>query len=222
MVSGRRHRPSTVFVCAFLFAISTDVDAATLRAARVSLDFLSNGACQVAMHLAVDTAAPVDLNHRLMVAKGTTIDDLIIAGASAGRQRQAGRVLMVPIALRNMRTEYEIRYRIGGGATPVEQCPLLLPDAPTDGISRAVVLDATIPSRSRRMREQFPAFAWESNRGRVTLGHLPAFVRVRYADDSVLPGWRETLDMQRTVDVAALVILCAATVLWMTIYRKHA
>jgi len=100
------------------------------------------------------------------------------------------------------------------------RCALLVPDAPTDGVSRAVEVEVRLPPEGRRLPGEFPALTWYGNAGRVTLGHVPAFVLAPHAAAGMPESWWQTLDTRRAVDLGALALVAAATALWIWRQRR--
>jgi hypothetical protein len=211
-----------MFVLPAFIALGTvSASGATLRAADVAVAFQPGGGCDVAMTFVIESPEPVRVVHRLIPAEGTAVRALTIGGVTAEPQPDSDRAVVVPVPIRSS-DPISVRYRVVPAARPVDRCPLLVPDAPTAGISRVVTIAVTLENGGQPLPGQFPAFSWDSSGGRVTLGHLPAFVRVPNAPPGRPLGWRDTLDVSPIVDVAALVLLSGATALWMARQRRRA
>jgi hypothetical protein len=101
------------------------------------------------------------------------------------------------------------------------RCPLLVPDAPADGVSREVVIDVRLSPGSRPIPGEFPALAWTGDSGRAALGHVPAFILVPHALAGVPLGWWDTLDTRRIVDSGALLAIVLASAAWFSRQRRR-
>lgn len=207
-------------VLALTIAVAGEtVSASTLTSARATVEILGDGACAVRMQFSVASGAATTVNHRLLVAETTTVGPVAVSGAEAGSAVRTGRTLVVPVEVVTGSTVYEARYRVeqppGAG-----RCALLVPDAPTDGVGRVVQLEVALPAGVRRLPGEFPALAWTDTKGTVTLGHLPAFMTVPHAASDRQVSWRQSLDIRRTMDYTAVVILLGASSLWI-VSKRH-
>jgi hypothetical protein len=195
--------------------------AATMRDARVTIVF-SPGACTVTSRFVVDTAEPVLVDHHLRLS-GELVPRFVTLGAIAGETRVVGRTVRVPMSLTGSgRNEYSVRYSVMLPAAARDRCPLLVPAAAADGVSRVVHLEAEVPDGAKRMPGEFPAFAWQGSRGAVTIGHMPSFVRIPHVAPGTPVTWRDTVDVRRIVDVAAVAIIGVSTLAWMALRRREA
>ena len=195
--------------------------AATVREARIAIA-MSPKACEVTSRFAVDTATPGILYHTLMLDRGGRPPVFSIVGAVAGRPEIIGRVARLPISLIGAgRNEYTVRYQVGSPAAR-DTCPLLVPVAATDGLDRAVTIAVAAPAGAQRLPGDFPAFQWSGTHGRLTLGHVPSFVRVPHAVAGTELTWRDTIDPRRVIDVAAIVTLACASLVWAMVRRARA
>jgi hypothetical protein len=192
-----------------------------MRDARVTIVF-SPGGCDVTSRFVVDTAEPAIVEHHLLVT-GTAAPRFVVLGAIVADTNVVGRTARVPVSLTGSgRNEYSVRYAVRLPAAARDRCPLLVPAAPTDGVSRAVQLEVEVPPESNRLPGEFPAFAWEGGRGAVTISHMPSFVRIPYVARGTPVTWRETIDVRRIVDVAALAIIGVSTLAWAALRRRRA
>jgi hypothetical protein len=141
----------------------------------------------------------------------------------AGASHPVGRTLALPITFAGSgRQPYALRYHAALPGRRLDRCPLFLPLAPTDGLSRSVTLQVTVPSGSSRLPGHFPALVWDDRgRGRATLGHLPAFVLVRTQQIGEPLGWLDRVDPRRLVDASAIAILVVASAIWALMQRRR-
>jgi hypothetical protein len=210
-------------VCAATLAgLPADAAAATVRSARVSIVF-SPQACEVTSRLVIDTAEPEVVEHRLLLAQRSGLPEFVVVGALAGDSDTIGSTVRLPVSLTGSgRNEYTVRYRVALSNAAHGQCPLLVPAAPTDGISRAIRLEVDMPADATRLPGAFPALSWDERRGTVTIGHMPSFVRVPFATRGAALGWRETFDVRRAMDVSAVVTIGIATAAWAALRKRRA
>lgn len=217
--------PATCFLSAVLITLlgSLTTRAAaepTLRDARVAI-VLSNEGCDVTSRFVIDTADPQVVDHRLMLGDRDTRPTFVVVGAVVHQDDTVGRTARLLISLTGSgRNEYTVRYRVGLADARVDRCPLLVPATPTDGLTRSVTIVVDVPRGAMKLPGEFPAFTWDGQKGRVMLGHLPAFVRVPLAASQTALSWRETLDVRRVIDISALVVIAFGTVGWMTFRRR--
>jgi hypothetical protein len=199
---------------------ASGADAATLTAARATIEILADGDCDVRMQFTVNAESPATSDHLLLLSDPGSVDRVTVTGVPRGEARAAGRALHVPVSLAAGRNEYEARYRVAQEPGHV-RCALLVPDVPTDGLGRVVHVETILPSGATRLSGDFPALAWRENRGTVDLGHLPAFTTVAYRDRSrQAASWLESLDVRTTMDLAAVVVFVSATIIWSMVRRK--
>jgi hypothetical protein len=183
---------------------------------------MSPNACEVTSHFVVDSATPGILQHTLMLDGAGPPPGFSVVGGIAARPSVTGRVARLPISLTGAgRNEYTVRYRIGSRERR-DTCPLLVPAAPTDGLGRTVAITVAASRSEQRLPGDFPAFRWSGNHGRVTLGHVPTFVRVPHAPPGASLTWRDTTDPRRIVDAAAIVALACASLAWAMARRVRA
>ncbi len=194
-------------------------DAATLTSARATIAVGADGACDVRMQFVVEAEAPAVAGHLLLLGDPGSVGAVAVSGAPGGATRTAGRALHVPVSLAAGRNEYEARYRVAQPAGRA-RCALLVPEVATDGLGRVVRIDTTLPDGATRLPGDFPALAWSGNRGTVDLGHLPAFTSVSYRPAGEAAGALESFDIRRSMDVAAVVVLLGATIVWSVSRRR--
>lgn len=213
----------TAMVCGFATtSAAATLSKATLREARVAV-VSSPGACDVTSHLAIDTAEPAFVDHRLMLGDEPRPPEFVVLGALAGQAGTIGRTASLRVSLTGTgRNEYTVRYRVTPHGARQDRCALLVPSVPTDGLSRAVSIAVDVPRGATRLPGEFPAFTWDNERGRVTLGHMPAFVRVPLAMAGAPVRSIDALDVRRAIDVAAMLAIGVATLAWATLRRPHA
>jgi hypothetical protein len=207
----RRRLLTPVSLCAVLLALlSPPVDAApVLRSADIRIVIRSADACDVRMILAVDGATAID--HRIEAVEGSQIDLTDIHGARQVQPpRPIGRTLS--LILEAGAADYELAYSVqrSGGQG---RCPLWVPAAPADGVSRAVRVAVDLPS-GMSSRGTMPALAWHGPRGTTTLGHIPAFVRVPYVASGESALW----DVSTAMDALTIVVFAGASAIW--IWRR--
>jgi hypothetical protein len=180
--------------------------APVLRAAEARIEFQSPTACTVELALSVDGAAEVE--HRVEVVDGARVELIALHGATAaGAPRMVGRTRA--LVLRPDAATYTLRYAVEQPASRASRCPLWVPSVPADGRSQSVRLSVRLPAGALAAGTM-PGLAWSANEGAVTLGHLPAFVRVPYA----MPGQPKPLDIALVMDLVAIVTLVVASAAW--------
>ncbi len=181
-----------------------------LRSANIRVVLSALNACDVAMALVVEGGSPVD--HRIEVVDGMHVDVSEIRGAQQVRAAEAiGRTRS--LLLQTGSSEYELRYSVQRFAAE-DKCPLWLPAAPADGVSRAVRIRVELPPGTSA-RSTMPAFTWNGTVGEATLGHIPAFVRVPYAAAGDSTGW----DVSTVMDALTVTVFAAASGIW--IWRRR-
>jgi hypothetical protein len=179
--------------------------APVLRSADIRIAIDSRNSCTVTMTLTVDGASALD--HRIEASDDTRIDLSAVRGA---RQMQephpVGRTqsLMLELA----RSAYELAYSVQRPAAH-DRCPLWVPVAPSDGVSRAVRVSVALPP-GMSSRTTMPAFRWNGSTGTTTLGHIPAFVRVRFAPAGESTPW----DVATAMDALAVLVFAGASGIW--------
>lgn len=205
---------------AIALGFAPSVESATVRDARVRVEF-SPGGCDVAARFVVDTAEPVVVDHHLLMS-GEVAPRFALVGAIPGETTVVGRTARLRVSLTGSgRNEYSVRYSVNLPAAARDRCPLLVPAAPTDGISRAVHLEVAVPAGANRLPGAFPAFAWDGLHGAVIISHMPSFVRVPHVAAGTAVSWRDRLDVGRIVDVAAVAIIGVSTIAWITLRRRQ-
>ena len=193
-------------------APATALAAPVLAAADARIRFESPTACTVELALTIEGASQVE--HRVEAVDGSRVELLQVSGAAqVGEPRTVGRTLALQLA--PSQPAYVLRYRVQQPESRRERCPLWLPSIPADGRSRNVRLTVQLPAGATP-GGTMPGFAWNGDRGDATLGHLPAFVRVAYAEAGRTPPW----DVSRVMDVITLATLAVASALWLV--RKRA
>jgi hypothetical protein len=168
----------------------------------------------VTMTLTLEMAAERTVDHRLMLYPGTSVGRVGVSGGGVSRQpeRTIGTTRSLPMTIGAGRLRYQITYRV---VQPVDwsyRCPVWLPEVPTDGTSRSVRIGVELPVGAVLLPDAFPALAPSEGAGEasVTLGHLPAVLRLLHAPRGERPSWLDRVSRRRLVDVAAIVILAAA------------
>jgi len=114
--------------------------------------------------------------------------------------------------------QYQIQYRLIQPDDRAFRCPIWAPALPTDGRSRQVMIEVSLPELSSPKGRSFPALTWNGSEGTATIGHLPAFVRIPYIGDST-GGDIGRLDIARTMDVVALAVFALASAVW--VWRRR-
>ena len=181
--------------------------AAVLTAAEARIEFRTPTTCVVALTVAV--SGTVDVEHRLALGSGAVVELTGIEGAAAlGSPRDIGstRALVV----RPSQPAYTLRYVVTNRESGAHRCALWLPTTPADGRSRNVRLLVQVPPGAMA-GASMPGLAWTGERGETTLGHLPAFVHVSFAEAGGRPSW----DVSRMMDIVTLLVLAVASGLWL-------
>ena len=198
-----------VLACCLLLwaAPAAAIAAGVLTAAEARIAFRSPTSCAVTLTVSVSGAEEVE--HRLALGPDTVADLAGIDGADAvGPTRDVGRTRA--LVVRPRQPSYTIRYDVTNGENEPHRCALWLPTTPADGRSRNVHLHVQVPPGATP-GGSMPGFLWTGERGETTLGHLPAFVRVSFAESGARPSW----DVSRVMDLVTLLVLAGASVLWL-------
>jgi hypothetical protein len=176
--------------------------------------------CDVTASIALTLDHGGEIEQRLQRLDGSRVDLLEISGAEqVAPPRPIGVTDALSIRFPTAGNHrYEVRYRVTQPDEWAYRCPVWLPAVAADGRSRNVQIEVTLPSAARPVGGSFPTFEWDGATGRATLGHLPAFVRLPY----VAPGEprRPMRDLGRMMELAALGVLLAGTVLWVARRRR--
>jgi hypothetical protein len=208
-------------VCGLVVAAFTArAEAATLRDARVTVVFSSAG-CDVTSRFVVDTSEPEVVDHHVMLSSDA-MPRFVVLGAIAGQASVVGRTARVPMSLTGSgRNEYSVRYSIALPLAARDRCPMLVPGAPTDGVTRGVRLEVEVPAGASRLPGEFPAFAWDGARGAVAISHMPSFVRIPHLPEGSAVTWRDRVDVRRILDAAAVTIIGVSTLAWVALRRRQ-
>jgi hypothetical protein len=179
--------------------------APVLRSADIRIAIDSSNTCTVTMTLTVDGGGALD--HRIAAVDDTRID---LSGVRGARQLQELRTVdrTHSLILDAPPSAYEVAYSV---QRPVGQdrCPLWVPAAPADGVSRAVRISVELPP-GMSSRSTMPAFTWTGSTGTTTLGHIPAFVRVAFAAAGDSTPW----DAATAMDALAMLAFVGASGIW--------
>jgi hypothetical protein len=193
-----------------------------LRDAQVRIAFTAAESCDVTASYTVEGASPRGIEHRLQAPAGVTLERLTVNGTPTAPSdviRLGVTLSYIAPATGGGPQTYELAYRIQRSDEWTYRCPIWLPVAPADGRSRPVRLLVELPPDARPAGSSLPALNWSGNRGETTLAHLPSFVRVPFASEGMAPGGLATWDVSRITDVAALLALGAASLLW--VWRRR-
>lgn len=179
--------------------------APVLRSADIRIAIDATNTCTVTMMLTVDGGSALD--HRIEAADDTRIDLSAVRGARHVQEpRPVGRTRS--LIVETSPGAYEIAYSVQRPPGH-DRCPLWVPAAPADGVSRAVRISVELPP-GMSSRAAMPAFAWNGSTGTTTLGHIPAFVRVAVAPAGESMPW----DVATAMDALAIVAFACASGLW--------
>ncbi len=194
--------------------------APVLTSADARITFSAATACEVALTLTVTGAT--DIEHRLEILDGSRTELLEVRGAAqAGAVREIGRTLA--LVVKPSGESYTLRYRVTQPDHRPHRCPIWLPAAPADGLTRNVRLRVAVPPGTSASGTM-PSLAWTGAGpddaaspaptgpvGVATLGHLPAFVVVPFAAAGRPRPW----DVSRVMDAAAIGTLVLASAVWL-------
>jgi hypothetical protein len=203
-----------VWTVGWMTGVGPALAAPVLTSAEARIAFELPSSCTVELALAIDGASQVE--HRVESLDGSRVALLAVTGAiQEGEPRAVGRTLS--LRLTPSQPTYTLRYRVQQPAARRDRCPVWLPSIPADGRSKNVRLIVQLPAGATA-GGTMPGFAWTGAGGAATLGHLPAFVRVAYAEAGGTPPW----DVSRVMDVVTVAALAAASALWLRRRRARA
>jgi hypothetical protein len=194
------------------FAWPTSASAApVLRSADIRMVIRSADACEVTMTLAVEGGGPID--HRIEAREDSQITLGAVRGArQVSEPRTVGRTLS--LVLETTTSEYSLSYSVQQPRAQ-NRCPLWVPAAPADGVSRGVRINVELPP-GMTAGGTMPAFTWNRPIGTTTLAHIPAFVRVPFAPEGESTIW----DVSTAMDALAILVFAAASGIWMWRRRR--
>ena len=157
------------------------------------------------MTLTVDGGSAID--HRIEAGDDTRVD---LSAVRSARQMQEPRPVgrTQSLILEAAPSPYELAYSVQRPSSQ-DRCPLWVPVAPSDGVSRAVRISVELPP-GMSSRTTMPAFTWNGLTGTTTLGHIPAFVRVRFAPAGDSTPW----DVTTAMDALAILAFACASGIW--------
>lgn len=179
--------------------------APVLRSADIRIVIDSSNTCTVTMMLTVDGGSALD--HRIEAADDTRIDLSAVRGARQVQEpRTVGRTRS--LIVETSPSAYEVAYTVQRPSGH-DRCPLWVPAAPADGVSRAVRISVELPA-GMSSRAAMPAFTWHGSTGTTTLGHIPAFVRVAFAAAGESTPW----DVSTAMDALATLAFAGASGIW--------
>lgn len=197
-----------------LLTTSLALAAPVLRSADVDITLTSPTSCAVTMTLRVEGASEIDHRVDRHSSAAGGVELVAVEGA-----RQVGAVSAIgrtqSLVLRPDAAGYRIRYRAEVPAEQASRCPLWLPVIPTDGLSRAVTITVDLPAGATPA-DSMPRFSWTGTHGEVTLGHLPAFVRVSYGASGTPTSW----GISSVMDALTVVVIVVASAIWVWLRRR--
>lgn len=218
MIGRPQARAIVVAASAAAWALSEPspaIAAPLLRSADIRLIVTSPTSCEVTMALTLEGATEVD--HRIEAfeearsaggADGVNgVELLALAHAQQIARRAIGRTYS--LVLRPEQPSYELRYRVRQPESRRDRCPIWLPAVPTDGQPRSVRLQIALPSQAVP-GTSLPTFAWTGSHGSTMLGHVPAFVLVRYGSAGESRGW----DVAQAMDATAIAVFAGGSLVW--------
>jgi hypothetical protein len=204
-----------------LLSLSDIVSAANmLQEARVRITMSDPVTCDVTLSGVIVLDGGGDVEQRLQRLDGSRVDLLGVTGAE--QTAPPHRIGLTEVLVLRFPAAgsypYEVRYRVTQPDEWAYRCPVWLPTVSTDGRSRKVQIEVILPPAAQPAGGSFPVLEWDRGIGRATLGHLPAFVRLPYAE----PGQarKPMRDMGRLMDFAAIGMLIAGTLLWVVRRRR--
>lgn len=213
---GSRFNWGAHSVCVIMLLTCPGVGLAAnvLREAQVRIAMADPVTCEVTEAIALALDHGGDIEQRLQRLEGSRVELLRISGAeqtAAPRRIGVTEALVIRFPTAGD-FRYEVRYRVRQPDEWAYRCPLWVPAVASDGRSRSVEIEVTLPPAARPAGWSFPAFQWTGGTGRITLGNLPAFVRLPY----LAPGEARppTRNLGRIMDVAAVGVLLAGTAWW--------
>jgi hypothetical protein len=115
--------------------------------------------------------------------------------------------------------EYEVQ---ATGSDGMMNVPLLVPGPPCPPESRGVDIEANLGPGMVVVGDTFPRFSWpQPSIGRVTMGNVPSFVRVRIRKTEDASLIYRMLDTTFLNDVAIVLLLLGGSAGWWMINRKR-
>jgi hypothetical protein len=202
---------------AVTFAAASADARPTLRDADLRVTWIDAVQCEAVIALRIDTEAPAVVDHRAIVYAGGRIDLAGVRGegVEAGAVRTIGTTESIGVRLpRAGAFSYAIAYRASQAEAWAYRCPVWLPIAASDGVSRSVRISVEMPPGATPVGARLPRLAWSGARGEATLGHLPSVVRTPFTRPGEPAGWTSSIDVSRAVDVTAVIALAAVSLLW--------
>lgn len=205
MINQRVVQPLAAVLAAGLVVPANARAVPLLRSADIRVTLEAPDICRVIMTLVLDGGGVVD--HRLEVGEGSSVELSAVVGAEpVAAARTIGRTRS--LQLHTVTHAYELRYRVAQAAHG--RCPLWVPAAPADGVSRAVRIGVELPGGATA-RGTLPAFTWDGSTGIATLGHIPAFVRVPFT----LPGDAREWELAAVMDTLTMIVIAGAGGIWL-------
>lgn len=200
-------------------AATLDAEVATLDAADARVSFTAPAACRVEIAFTVATSAAAAVEHRLLLEDGGRAEEVSVRGAlaSAGAPERRGAATLLGVRLPGRgRHAYTLAYRVVRHPSARFRCPLWFPNAPAQGTGGRVRLAVSLPPLAVPLGDTFPRLAWNGGTGSIALAHMPAFVRVPFASPGEpRPGPLAGLGVDRSMEIAAVGLLVAATAVWL-------
>ncbi len=224
-MSGARWAvPALAAACCLLPSIAYGRAGAILRRADVNVVMTGPTGCEVTAALTLDPNGTTEVLHRLQLFDGASAELVDVTGAAraSAAPRLEGRTMVLVVSLDPAGSgAYTIRYRVTQPGEWSYRCPLWVPTTPTDGRSRAIHIQVEVPAETMPTRGAFPAFTWSpGNHGTITIGHVPAFIRVPFRAPGQDPGWWARQDLATVTDATAIIVLVVGSLVWLWRARR--
>ena len=192
-----------------------------LRDAAIEATFQSPTSCEVrAAFTITGGAASVAAEYRLYTGEAGRVEVLEAAGVNAdGPSASSGRLHLFHAPYSGSGTDsYTLHYRVTQPQSHAYRCPVWLPTVATDGRSRDVRIRVTLPPNASPGGGAFPTLEWRSDAGTAVLGHVPAFLHVRFSDAAGPAGpW----NVARVMDAIALAAIGAGMLAFAWRRKRH-
>jgi hypothetical protein len=198
--------------------------APVVRAAQIHAVFASPTSCDVEAAFTIESDKPAAVPFSLQTFDGTRVDLSSANGAAvpASELQHVGTTTVWAAHPSGAgRVTTTLRYRATQSSEWAYRCPIWLPAIPTDGQPGTVRLQVEWPAGAVQTGSTLPPLSRTPAGGTSMLAHVPAFVRVPFVgageSRSALTAW----DVTRFMDVATVVTLLGASLVWLVVRQRR-